>query len=121
MLNAAELAAQTRMTKSFIDADPVELVFENPGTRISDGSGGWVVAPGGKVTATVRMIPQNDAVPEAAVLEGIRPIPEYILMGMPDAGFLRDATFSWMGRKWILKQVHDKPQYERKADVHIHG
>lgn len=121
MLHPAELGAQMRMTKTFIDADPVEITFQNPGTRVSDGAGGWITTPGASVTAIVRMIPQNDAVPEAAVLEGIRPIPEYIVLGMPDAGFVKGSEFSWRGKNWKISQMHEKPDYERKGDVDVDG
>lgn len=121
MLAPSELAAQKRMTQNFIDADPTEIEFTNPADRVSDGAGGWIQSEAEPLTATVRMIPQSDKVPEALVTEGNRPIPDYIVLGMPEAGFERYATFKWRGSDWKIGQIHEKPDYALKGDVNLNG
>lgn len=122
MIPTAERKIMERQTLAFVLADAEEITIAPREGRISDGAGGWVAQQGAPMLPlTVRLIPQSDKVPEAVALEGRRPIPEYILMAMPGVNIERYDTFEWRGRTWQVSHVHDKPEYEFKADVVIHN
>jgi hypothetical protein len=64
-MHAFELSLQRALTKSFIDADPVEIQLMPKTARVSDGAGGFVRGTDEpRDPQTFRLIPQNDRVPE---------------------------------------------------------
>lgn len=67
------------------------------------------------------MIRQADRLPMAKDSNGDRPRVEYMLVAMPDADVQRYATFMWNGRGYKVEMIHDKPDYELKAEVIIDG
>lgn len=122
MIPAYELAMAKRQTQAFINADVESIVIEPRVERVSDGAGGWVEQPGAPLPPiSVRLIPQSDAVPAAAALEGSRPTPDFVLVAMPDADIQRYDRFSWRDKVWDIEYVHEKPEYEFKADVVVHA
>lgn len=122
MISQRELSVMSRQTKAFIDADYEEISIEPRTNRVSDGAGGWLETPEAPgLPIRVRMIPQSDNVPAAASPEGSRPIPDFVLMAMPGTNIERYDTFDWRGKTWEVSYVHEKPEYELKADVIIHA
>ena len=119
MTSPAELALLIRQTRSFRDADAEEILVTSPVSHVPDGAGGFVSTSGVPFTETVRLIPQSDKVPVTTTWEGSRATVEYILLSTPDTKdrIAKGALFDWRGRKWRVAQVHDKPDYEFKADV----
>jgi len=110
-------------TVAFVAADPETISITPPAARVSDGAGGYTTTDGTPFAATVRLIPQSDKVPVVATWEGNREKVEYILIGHPDlrATIVKGSTFAWRGQEWRIAQLHDKPDYECKADVILHG
>lgn len=122
MISAVELRFLTAQTKAFIDADFEDIVIEPREIKTSDGAGGWVNTTSAPLPALrVRLIPQSDKVPEATSLEGRRPVPEYVLVALPGSDIQRYDRFVWRGITWEIAQVHQKPEYELKADVVLHA
>lgn len=121
MISALELKVMSAQTQAFIAADAEDIQVRPRITRVSDGAGGWVepVEPP-LLPVTVRLIPQSDKVPEAAVSEGRRSVPEFILIAMPGTNLDRYDVFSWRGKEWEISHIHEKPEYELKADVVLH-
>lgn len=118
MISTAEYNANLRITKAFIAADTTSIVISPRTTRTADGAGGWVDVVGTPLAPiSVRLIPQSDKVPAAAVVEGRRAVPEMVLMAAPGTDIERYDTFSWGGKKWKVDFIHDKPEYELKADL----
>jgi hypothetical protein len=118
MISTKEMEAMVRITRAFIAADSSEIVIAPRTSRESDGAGGWRNVPGEPLPAiSVRLIPQSDKVPAAIAVEGARPVPDFILMAEPGADIQRYDTFHWRGRTWKIDFIHDKPDYELKADV----
>lgn len=119
MLSDAERETQIQLTKGFIDADPVDILVSNPGDRIPDGEGGWVVTNGDPVPVHGRLIPQSDKVPVSVSGEGFRPAPEFILVTLPGSAMIKGSRFEYAGAKWIIDQIHPAPEYEKKGDVYL--
>lgn len=118
MISDVEYAANLRQTVAFIDADKTDIVISPRTTRSPDGAGGWVDATGEPLPAiSVRLIPQSDKVPVMAVVEGRRAVPEMILMAVPGTDIQRYDTFEWGGKTWKIDFIHDRPEYELKADL----
>lgn len=121
MISAAEMAVHVASTKAFVEADVETIIFQRPGGRIRTETGGYKdVAATTTKTQRVRLIPQSDKVPVSADTNGTREIPEYIVMGLPDADFQKGDLFDWRGQRWSVQQIHDKPDYARKGDVILH-
>jgi hypothetical protein len=119
--SAAELAIMVKQTAAFIAAD-AETIIVTPTTRASDGAGGHTKTAGTPYSEVVRLIPQSDKVPLLTVTEGTREKVEYILLALPEQAPRLKAghVFSWRSQDWKISAVHDKPDYEHKADVVLH-
>jgi hypothetical protein len=118
VISAIEYSVNVRMTQAFIAADATDIVIRPRTSRVSDGAGGWVNVPGSPLAPiSVRLIPQTDRVPVATAVEGRRANPEMVLMAHPDADIQRYDTFDWGGKTWKVDFIHDKPEYELKADL----
>lgn len=122
MISDVELRILSAQTKAFIDADVEEISILPREVRTEDGAGGWILETGAPLPAIrVRLIPQSDKVPEASSLEGSRRAPEFVLVAMPGEDITANDRFEWRGNMWEITQVHDKPEYELKGDVSLHG
>lgn len=119
MISALELQICTTQTAAFVAADAETIVVTPAPTRVSDGAGGHTLTAGTPFEEIVRLIPQSDKVPVVGTWEGTREKVEYILISVPDAAnrLFKDSVFSWRGQSWKISQIHDKPDYEFKADV----
>jgi hypothetical protein len=119
-MNAAELAMQEAITASFILADPEEIQLYRS-DKVTDGAGGFIQSTSQSPMSpqTVRMIPRTDAVEEMKTVDGHRPIPPYTLLAGLDVDVERYDIFAWRGTWWEITEIHDKPDYEIKADVNI--
>ncbi|QPX62562.1 head-to-tail stopper [Arthrobacter phage Wollypog] len=118
MISDAEYNMQLRQTRAFIAADSTDIVINPRTARESDGAGGFRDVAGEPLAAiSVRLVPQSDKVPVAAVVEGRRAIPEMVLVALPDADIRRYDTFVWGDKTWKVDFLHDKPEYELKADL----
>lgn len=108
-----------RQTAAFIAADADVITVLPQAGRTADGAGGYIETPGVPFERTVRLIPQSDKIPVNASWEGSREAVEYVLLDVPEAALLllKDDRFSWRGQTWKISQIHDKPDYEFKADV----
>lgn len=123
MTRAAELGIMIRHTAQFIAADPETIMVTPAEARLADGAGGFTIQKGEPFERTVRLLPQSDKVPVISTWEGTRERVEYILLDVPEAKLLlmKDDTFAWRGQVWKISQIHDKPDYEFKADVVLYG
>lgn len=119
-MHNTELEIHKKHTRDFISADPETLAVVNPAQKLSDGAGGYTVVKAEPVDVWCRLIPQTDKVPMTEGGTGDRSRIEYILLAMPDAPVQRYATFDWRGKTYSVEAVHEKPDYEFKADVIIH-
>jgi hypothetical protein len=119
MISAAELEIGIRQTEAFVAAD-AETIAVTPAPGIwSDGAGGHTKLQGEPFEEVVRLIPQSDKVPVVGTWEGTRAKVEYILIAAPDAGtrLTKGSVFFWRNARWRIEQIHQKPDYEFKADV----
>lgn len=119
MISAVELEIMVRQTEAFVAADAETLTVTPKPVRTSDGAGGHTLTDGQPFDITARLIPQSDKVPVADTWEGTRARVEYILVGHPNLALQlsKDDVFQWRGQSWKIQQIHDKPDYEFKADV----
>lgn len=116
-MNTLELELQTAATRTFILADPEDLVFTRQ-AKVPDGAGGFIETPNAPLAMqTGRMIPQSDRVPEITASDGRSARPEWVLLMEPDADMQRYDRFTWRGIVWEIAQIHTKPDYELKGDV----
>lgn len=117
-LSPAELEMHMVATRAFIEAD-VETIILTRRTRIADGAGGFKYATPdvGQPEQYFRLIPQSDKVPEQRTSDGSYAVPEYVILGMPDANMKRYDRFIWKGQTWEISQIRNKPDYEKKGDV----
>lgn len=122
MISQRELKIMSRQTEAFINADFEDIQIEPRVNRVSDGAGGWVETPALPLPPIrVRLVPQSDRVPAAVSPEGTRPTPDFVLVAMPGANIERYDKFDWMGKVWEITYLHEKPEYEFKADVVVHA
>jgi len=121
-MKAKELAFALKSTAAFIDADAEDITITPAETAQSDGAGGRTRVQGEPFQATVRLIPTSDKVPVTTTWEGSRENVEYTLMALPEMRLLltKGSTFQWRGQTWLITAIHDKPDYECKADVILH-
>src|SRR5215213_4681856 len=98
-MDAAELELHMGISKSFILADPEDLVLKRQ-EKVSDGAGGFSVGPEVKLAPqTFRLIPQSDRVVEVADSNGRMSTPEWIIMGEVGCDMERYDYFTWKGKE----------------------
>lgn len=118
MIPAVELAAQRRLTASFIEADPLEIQLMRA-TRTPNGSGGYRTsdpAPVGGLQR-LRLIPLQDGQTERYDANGKQVFPQYMLMGPHDADMQRWDTFELAGTRYQIVFINQNSQYETKGEV----
>jgi hypothetical protein len=118
MIPAAELAAQRRLTASFIEADPLEVQLMRS-VRTPNGSGGYITedpAPFGGLQR-MRLIPLQDGQTERYDANGKQVFPLYMLMGSHDADMQRWDVFELNGERYQIVFINQNTQYEKKGEV----
>lgn len=124
MMSPEELEYQTEQTRSFINADSVELVLVGMSTE-SDGRGGskriWNPTTGSRTVQKFRLIPRstrNDKVDQAVASDGRIFNVEFVLLGMPDSVMVQFDRFIYFESLFELAGVHFRPYgYQKKSDV----
>ncbi len=115
-LRPAELKAQTRVTRMFIEADARDVILLRR-TRTDDGAGGIEVGdPVEQFPQRMRLLPQEDGATERTTSEGESATPQYMLMGLPDANMQRYDEFVLDGVRYEIVYVDDR-KYELKGEV----
>lgn len=120
MIAELEMRIQMRNTQAFVDADAEEIVITPRTVRVPDGAGGWRDGTGPALPPQkVRIVPVNRIQDVLFPVEGRRDDIKYTIVAMPDVDIQRYDTFKWRGDTWKIDRVHNKPDYEFKADVVI--
>lgn len=118
MISDLEMRIQKRNTQAFIDGDSEEIVIRPRSTRTPDGAGGWVDGTGPALPPqTVRIVPVNRVQDVLFPVEGRRDDIKYTIVAMPEADIQRYDVFDWRGDTWKVDRIHNKPDYELKADM----
>lgn len=119
--NAAELAAQRRITADFIDRD-YDMVTLTPRTQARSTTGGFTWTNG------VPRAPQkfhfiervSNAQPRTRVVGGEQREEDVTLLGLWDAQIVVHDIFTLKGTDWEVVAVHDN-DYEIRATVIHYG
>ena len=123
-MDTVERAVMRKQTKHFIDDNPVTVTLNRPGSKSSDGAGGFVVAMGSDLDPQVmRLITMNqsgEAVSRSS-LDGTIVQPNYVLLGEYDADINEGDTFQMQGLEARVVYVRADRRYETWADVYRHG
>lgn len=115
-LSPAELKAQRRVSRAFIDAD-ARMVVLLRSARTSDGAGGFVLGdPVAQGAQSLRLLPQEDGATARTTAEGETATPEYMLMGPWDANMQRFDEFELDGIRYQIVYIDDR-KYELKGEV----
>lgn len=114
-LRDVELKAQQRITRAFIDADPVIVVLERR-TRVPDGAGGFTSSPVTQIPQRFRLIPQEDGATARTTAEGETATPEFMLMGETGCNMRRYDEFALNGTRFQVVYIDDR-QHEIKGEV----
>jgi hypothetical protein len=115
-LRAAELKAQQRISRAFIEADARMITLMRP-THTSDGAGGDIVGePVPQGAQLLRLLPQEDGATARTTAEGETATPQYILMGPWNANMARFDEFSLDGVRYQIVYIDDR-KYELKGEV----
>lgn len=120
-IHPAELAAQRRLTKTFVwaDAKDIELVRTE---RVPDGAGGVILGdPVRLPPQTMRLIPGQDGAQERFTAEGVAVKPSYKLLGTHEADMQRWDTFELDGHRYEVVFINENRQYQVKGEVVYHG
>lgn len=115
-LRPAELKAQQRISRAFIDADGrMVVLMRSP--RTDDGAGGFVVGtPVPQGAQCLRLLPQEDGATERTTAEGESATPQYMLMGPWNANMQRWDEFELDGIRYQIVYIDDR-KYELKGEV----
>lgn len=121
-IHSAELAAQRRVTRAFIQADS-KLVTLLRAARVPDGAGGVVEGdPVSLPVQTMRLIPLGrDGAQERFTANGEAVQPTYALLGEHTADVQRWDQFILDGARYEVVFIHENRQYELKAEVAYRG
>lgn len=118
-----EIKAQRRVTRRFIDADPIDVVL-NRATRTANGAGGFVkTAPSSLAAQRVRLMPQatQGRLEEKMLLDGQMVEIEYHMVGDTTLDVERGDWFFIDGIKHEVVWVVNVGSYETKAGVTNRG
>lgn len=115
-LRQAELKAQQRISRAFIDADARDVILlRSP--RTDDGAGGFILGESVPQGAQrLRLLPQEDGATERTTAEGESATPQYMLMGPSDANMQRWDEFVLDGTRYQIVYIDDR-KYELKGEV----
>ena len=115
-LAPAELKAQRRISRAFIDADGRDVILlRSP--RLDDGAGGFSLGPSvPQGPQRLRLLPQEDGATERTTAEGETATPQYMLMGPWDANMQRWDEFELDGIRYQIVYIDDR-KYELKGEV----
>lgn len=115
-IRPAELRAQRRISRAFIEADPVTVTLARR-SRNPDGAGGTTVgAPVSQAPQRFRLLPQEDGATARTTAEGETATPEFMLMGEWNANMARFDEFTLAdGRRFQIVYIDDR-QYELKGE-----
>lgn len=110
-------------TEEFINADPINVVLFASNTD-SDGSGGFLsLEPTPRQQQVFRLILQTDVMPDIQGPDGVKYVPTYVLLGLPNQIIGQWDKFEFNGVKFIVTSPV-RPDvrlrenaYEIKADV----
>lgn len=112
-----ELAAQLVNTQSFIQGDSLDIVLTHR-TSVPNGSGGYrLVSSTHPTSQRLRLIPLQDVRVHRSTADGNMVIPEYALLGMPDADIRRRDLFTLNGHSYEVVYVNENVPYQKKAEV----
>lgn len=117
MSRAAELRAQRRNTRAFIDADPFTLRLQRVGQLTPDGAGGYERPRGGATLPVqiVKMIPVQNGLLRRTN-EGEEVVTTHVVVGMPDLDIERGDWFWIGGEKIEVSFLYPENGYERRAE-----
>ena len=118
-----EIAAQRRVTRRFIDADPIDVIF-NRAERVENGAGGFLKqAPSTLAAQRVRLCLQatQGRLEEKQLLDGQMVEIDYHLVGDTDLDIERGDWFFKDGLKHEVVWVATVGEYEIKAGITNRG
>lgn len=115
---ADELTIQRKLTKSFIDTQPVSIVL-TPRSLEKQSTGGkkWVEDTP-RSPQTLRLIEPSSSGPDPVrTADGIEREVEFILLGEHDAIIGQNDIFEYGGLSWEVVQLMHFNGWERRATV----
>lgn len=120
----ANLGFHRRLTKQFIDANPVSLVL-SPRTKTKKPAGGWVWETGAARDPQIMTIIEETGLggmprPQVAV-DGIDREVEFTLLGEWNSALERGDVFTHQGKEWEVVDLYYDNGYERRALVSARG
>lgn len=121
MNNDAELAIQQKLTKAFIDTQPVDLVLI-PRQKIKQPSGGvkWdELEP--RDPQTLRLVEPSGAPITVRTADGIERVVDFLLIGEIDAEIGLYDVFDHGGLRWEIGSLYHRNGWEIRAEVARHG
>jgi hypothetical protein len=118
MIATAELKMQRKLTRMFIEADPLEIQLLRA-SRTPNGSGGYITGTPEPVGGLQRMrlIPLQDGQTERYDANGKQVFPQYMLMGMYDADMQRWDFFQLNGTRYQIVFIDENTQYQVKGEA----
>lgn len=116
-LSPAELAAQIAVTRAFVAADELSLVFRRV-QRLKTSTGGLRDGARQPIgTHKVRLVPVREGGEELSTTDGRRIVFSWTLVALPGSGLQRGDQFDWQGKTWEIAQIHLSPEYILKGGV----
>lgn len=118
------LDVNRRLTKAFIDANPVTLMLI-PRTREKKPAGGWAwVEQTPRDPQVLTLIEQTGLSGEPrpqATVDGVDREVEFQLLGEWDSAIERGDVFTHSGKDWEVVDLYIDNGYEKRAMVSAHG
>jgi hypothetical protein len=118
------LPLHRRLTKAFIDANPVTIVL-TPRTKDKKPAGGWVWVDGTPRDPQVMTLIEQTGLsgqPKPVVtVDGVERVVEFILLGEWDSLMGRNDVFVYQSKDWEVVDLYFDNGYEQRALVSARG
>jgi hypothetical protein len=117
MPSDAEVYIRTLNTKTFMDAEPLDVAFSRR-PLVSDGSGGKVRGTAVVLAVQrIRLVAANTQLPIRQSADGREVQPVFSLVAMPDLDVVNGDTFSYGGVRYEVLFVYPARVDATRADV----
>lgn len=118
------LALNRKLTKAFIDANPVTLIL-TPRTRAKKPAGGWAWEEGTPRDAQVMTLIEQTGLsgqPKPVVtVDGVERRVEFELLSEWDAALTAGDVYTYQGKEWEVVELWIDNGYEKRAMVIARG
>lgn len=117
-------ATNRRLTKSFIDVNPVTLTLV-PREKVKQPAGGYKLTEQAPREPQVMTLIEQTGLsgqPKPVVtLDGVERVVEFMLLGEWDCAMARFDVFQYQGKDWEVVDLYYDNGYERRALVAARG